>query len=117
MSEKTLKNLTNQVVSFRDARDWKQFHNPKDMALSLMLEAAELGELFQWVNESQLDACVEEKRKELSHELADVLYWVLLLANDLDINLEEAFEEKMGLNDSKYPIGTAKGSAKKYSEL
>lgn len=117
MSEKTLKNLTDQVVSFRNARDWKQFHNPKDMALSLMLEAAELGELFQWVSEPQLDACVREKREELSNELADVLYWVLLLANDLDINLEEAFEKKMGLNDSKYPLERAKGSAKKYSEL
>ncbi len=112
-----LKNLTERVVAFRDARDWKQFHKPKDMALSLALEAAEVLEVFQWKSESEIDSALPELRERLGEELSDVLYWVLLLAHDAQIDLRAAFERKMEKNETKYPTALAKGSNKKYSEL
>lgn len=113
----TFDNLTEKVIKFRDARDWKQFHNPKDVALSLMLEAAELGEHFQWKDADEIRKHVESKREEVGEELADVLYWVLLLSHDLGIDLVEALKDKMKKNDEKYPIEKAKGSNKKYNNL
>ncbi len=112
-----LQELTQRVVSFRDARDWKQFHNVKDIALSLMLEAGEVGEIFQFKGECELDAVVEQKRHQLGEELSDVLYWVLLMANDAGIDLERAFAEKLQRNEEKYPVEKAKGCNKKYTEL
>ncbi len=109
-----LQNITSQILKFRDARDWKQFHNPKDMALSLILEASELAEHFQWKSESDLKTL---DREAIGDELADVLYWVLLLASDLGIDLEKAFHTKMKKNERKYPIEKAKGKSDKYSEL
>jgi NTP pyrophosphatase (non-canonical NTP hydrolase) len=112
-----LRELTQKVVSFRDARDWKQFHNVKDIALSLMLEAGEVGEIFQFKGERELDAVVEQKRAQLGEELSDVLYWVLLMAHDAGIDLEQAFEKKLKHNEEKYPVEKSKGSNKKYTEL
>jgi NTP pyrophosphatase (non-canonical NTP hydrolase) len=112
----TLDDLTNQVVQFRDERDWKQFHNPKDMALSLCLEAAELLELTQWRDGERLEAHLREHRSAVGDELADVLYWVLLIAHDLDIDLTTAFTAKMATNADKYPIAQARGSREKYAE-
>jgi NTP pyrophosphatase (non-canonical NTP hydrolase) len=114
---KTLSELTKKIVSFRDARDWKQFHKPKDMALSLMLEAAEVGELFQWKDDEEIAGAMLELRKDLGRELSDVLYWVALMAHDCGVDLETAFEEKMTENEQKYPVGSARGSKKKYSEV
>lgn len=113
----TLQELTKRIVSFRDARDWKQFHKPKDMALSLMLESAEVGELFQWKGDSEIEEKLPSMREELGRELSDVLYWVLLMAHDSGVDLGAAFERKMSENERKYPAELAKGSAKKYSEL
>jgi len=110
-----IKDLTEKVLAFRDARDWKQFHNPKDMALSLMLEAGEVVEHFQWKNNKEIEEYVKEKKEEIGDELADVLYWVLLMSNDLDIDIIEATNRKMEKNDKKYPADKAKGSAKKYT--
>lgn len=111
-----LATLSAQILSFRDERDWRQFHNPKDQALSLVLEAAELMELTQWRNGEALDHHLAEKREELSDELADVLGWVLLIAADRGIDLGEAFARKMAKNHAKYPADQVRGSAKKYSE-
>lgn len=111
-----LARMTAEIVAFRDERDWKQFHNPKDMALSLLLEASELAEIFQWKNGAEIAAAVEEKKTALGHELADVLYWVLLLAHDTGIDLPTAFQNKLGLNREKYPAEKFRGSSKKYSE-
>jgi NTP pyrophosphatase (non-canonical NTP hydrolase) len=105
------------VLDFREERDWKQFHNPKDQALSLVLEAAELLELMQWKNGRQLRQFLARNKRRVSEELADVLGWVLLIANDLRIDLGEAFERKIELNRRKYPVEKARGSAKKYTEL
>lgn len=114
---KTLKDLTARIISFRDARDWKQFHHPKDMALSLMLESAEVAELFQWKSDAQIEQEIPEIRDALGRELSDVMYWILLLAHDCGVDLSSSFEAKMQENEAKYPIERAKGSSKKYTEL
>ena len=114
---KTLEELTARIVAFRDARDWKQFHTLKDMALSLMLESGEVGELFQWKGDSEIASKLPELRQELGRELSDVLYWVLLMANDAGVDLAKAFESKIAENEVKYPVDRAKGSSRKYSEL
>ena len=89
-----IEHLTKRITAFRDARDWKQFHNPKDMSLSLVLEAAEVMEHFQWKNKEEMDKYVQTNKGDISEELADVLYWILLMSNDLKINVLEALEKK-----------------------
>lgn len=115
MSE--LKKMQISIQEFRQARDWKQFHNPKDCAISLSLEAAEVLEHFQWKSSEEVESYIKSDKSKISHELADVLYWVLLMATDLDIDIECAFYEKMTKNEAKYPVAKAKGSHKKYTEL
>lgn len=112
-----MKELQKIVVDFRDKRDWKQFHNPKDMAISLVLEATEFMEHFQWKNPEEMDMHIVENKEHLAEELSDVLYWVLLIANDLNIDLEESFKEKIEKNDRKYPVEKSKGNHKKYTEI
>jgi dCTP diphosphatase len=116
MSRPTLEDLAKLVLEFREERDWKQFHNPKDMALSLSLEAGEVLELMQWRNGAKLEAHLKANKERLGEELADVLGWILLLAHDQGIDLGEAFGKKIELNKRKYPVEKAKGSAKKYTE-
>ncbi len=113
----SIRALTAAVLAFRDARDWRQFHTPKDTAVSLALEAAEVLELMQWRNGDELAAHLEKNREALGHELSDVLYWVLLIAHDHDIDLGAAFMEKLLLNEQKYPVAKAQGSARKYTEF
>ena len=117
MAEKTVSELTELVLKFRDERDWKQFHNPKDQALSLCLEAAELLEIMQWRNAAELDKHLESNKQRLGEELSDVLGWVLLLAHDQQIDLASAFARKIQINCEKYPTDKAKGVATKYTEL
>jgi NTP pyrophosphatase (non-canonical NTP hydrolase) len=112
-----IKSLTNKVITFRDDRDWKQFHNAKDIALSLSLEAAEVLELYQWKTGSAIDAVAIEQQHALADELADVLYYTLLMAHDQGIDLESALMGKLKKNADKYPVEKAKGSNKKYTEL
>lgn len=99
---------------FRDERDWQQFHNPKDVALSLTLEAAELLELFQWSG-SAVD--VPERREQMAQELADVLLYCVAFADATGIDIPEAMAAKMALNRQKYPADKARGSSRKYDEL
>lgn len=106
-----------KIVKFRDERNWKQFHNPKDLALSLVLEAAEVMEHFQWKDKKEMNKYIQENKEEIGDELSDVLYWVLLLSNDLDINISEAFERKLKKNQKKYPVEKAKNSHQKYDKL
>lgn len=117
MSADRLADLTARVLRFRDERDWKQFHNPKDMAVSLALEAAELMELMQWRNGADLEAHLATRREAMADELADVLGWVLLLAHDHGIDLARAFEDKMLKNERKYPLDKARGRSTKYTDL
>ena len=112
-----LDELQHKIVEFRDERNWKQFHNPKDLAISLSLEAAELLEHFQWKSPAEIKAHLKTKHNDVSDELVDVLYWVLLMAHDLKIDLPKEFERKMKKNAKKYPNNAAKNSHKKYTEL
>lgn len=114
---KNLDEITERLVAFRDARDWKQFHALKDIALSLMLEAGEVGEIFQFKSESEIAEKLESLQERIGDELSDVLYWTLLMAHDSGVDLAEAFERKMSRNELKYPLEKAKGSNKKYTDL
>ena len=90
-----IKDLTDRVIKFRDQRDWKQFHNPKDAAIAMTLEVSELLEHFQWRNEEEVREHIRKYKKELGEELADVLFWVLLMSHDLKIDIKKASEEKI----------------------
>lgn len=113
----TLAKLIERIVSFRDERDWAQFHKPKDVALSLMLEAGEVGEIFQFKSEDEIARDIEGVRARVGEELSDVLYWTLLMAHDMGIDLESAFDKKMVKNEAKYPVEKAKGNNRKYDAL
>jgi NTP pyrophosphatase (non-canonical NTP hydrolase) len=113
----TLRTLTKKIIAFRDARNWRQFHNPKDVAISLALEAAELLEHFQWKNPEEIARHVKAKKADISDELADVLYWVLLLGHDLEIDLGRAVARKLKKNAKKYPVKKARGRHTKYDKL
>ena len=116
-TQATLAALQQRIRTFCDDRNWDQFHNPKDLSISLALEAAEVMEHFQWKNVEEMTIHATEHKQEVGEEIADVLYWVLLLANKLKIDLPAVFEQKMQKNEAKYPIEKAKGSHKKYTEL
>ena len=103
-----------RVLRFRDDRDWRQFHTPKDLAISMSLEAAELLELFQW---SGTDLECTEKRDKLREELADVLSYCILMADVCGLDLDEIMNEKITKNEAKYPVEKARGNAAKYTEL
>lgn len=109
--------LQQRIIAFRDARDWKHFHNPKDLAISLILEASELLEHFQWKSDAEMSTHVTQQKEAVADELADVFYWVLLIAHDLNIDLKESFFRKMEKNERKYPADRASGNHKKYTEL
>ena len=103
--------ITNQIIEFRDARDWEQFHNPKDLAVAISAEAGELLETFLWKKWEEAD---KEKIKE---ELADVLIFSYLLADKYKLDIEEIMLDKIRLNNEKYPVDKSKGSSKKYNIL
>lgn len=109
--------LQQKIVEFRDQRNWKQFHNPKDLAISLNLEAAEVLEHFQWKSSEEITKHLTDHKDEVAEELADVLYWVLLMAHDLDIDIVAASTQKMRKNAKKYPMHKARDNHKKYTEL
>lgn len=112
-----IQRLTQIISKFRDARDWKQFHNPKDVALSLVLEATEVMEHFQWKDAKEIEEHIKKHKKEIGEELADVLYWVLLISHDLHIDIKKSLERKLIVANEKYPVEKSKGNHKKYTEL
>ncbi|MBI2047635.1 MAG: nucleotide pyrophosphohydrolase [Parcubacteria group bacterium] len=114
---KNLEELTKRIIAFRNARDWEQFHNPKDVALSLVLEAAEVMEHFQWKSKEEIEKYVVDSKLDIAEELADVLYWVLLMSNDLNIDVLDSLEKKISKNEEKYPVEKAKGRHTKYTKL
>ena len=103
-----------QVLKFRDDRNWRQFHNPKDLAISISLEASELLEVFQWSAE---DVRCEDKMDRIREELADVLNYCILMADACGLDLDEIIQEKVRKNAEKYPVDQAFGSKEKYTEL
>ena len=102
------------ILKFRDDRNWKQFHNPKDLAISLSLEASELLEVFQW---SGTDLECKDKLGKVKEELADVLNYCVLLASAYNLDIDQIMQDKVRQNEKKYPIEKAFGSSKKYTEL
>ncbi len=108
------KETMTQILQFRDDRDWKQFHNPKDLAISISLESAELLEIFQW---SADDLYCEDKKDKIKEELADVLIYAALLADCCGLDIDEIIQNKIKKNNDKYPVGKAKGSKEKYDRL
>ena len=113
----TIEELIEIATKFRDEREWRQFHTPKELAIQLMLEAGELLELMQWKNGEELARHLTKRREDVADELADVMHSVVLIADEMGIDLGEAFKQKMQKNARKYPVEKARGSAKKYDEL
>jgi dCTP diphosphatase len=111
--------LQKQIEDFRRARDWTQFHTPKDVVLSLLIEAGELAEHFQFKSEAEARDYLRaaKSRRAVADELSDVLYWMLLLAIDANIDVAQAFARKMRHNARKYPVRKAKGRSTKYTRL
>ena len=104
----------NQILKFRDDREWKQFHNPKDLAISISLESAELLEVFQW---SGLDTSCDEKIEEIKEELADILIYCVEMADACELDIDEIIQKKLITNNKKYPVDKAKGKSDKYNKL
>jgi len=112
MSE--IKEIIEELTKFRNARDWKQFHDSKNLATAISIEAAELNELFLWKTAEESEQVDESKIKE---ELADIFSFALLLADKHDLNVKEIILEKIKINNEKYPVSKSKGTAKKYVDL
>lgn len=108
------KETVNKVLKFRDDRDWKQFHDPKDLAISISLEASELLEVFQW---SRDDVYCLYKIDKIKEELADVVNYCILMADACNLDLDKIITDKIKLNAAKYPVDKAKGTSTKYNEL
>lgn len=112
-----LAELSKAVARFARERDWEQFHTPKNLALSLTIEAAEVAEIFQWLTDEQARALPASKKEHLADELADTFTYLLKLADAYGIDLVKAAHAKLEKNAVKYPVEKSKGSAKKYDEL
>jgi len=106
--------IVQKLIAFRDERDWKKFHTPQNIAKSIVLEAAELLEIFQWKKTNSIS---EKDKKEISEEMADIYNWLLLMSHDLNIDLEDAALKKIDTNAKKYPVEKSRGKAKKYTQL
>ena len=113
-----LRLITDKLIAFRRERDWEQFHRPKDLAISIVLEAAELLEEFQWKNDDEVRRYLQEGGlSSISEEIADIAIYITILSHDLGIDLAEEMEKKIRKNEKKYPVGKSKGSSKKYDKL
>lgn len=117
MTADPLLELRDALRQFASERDWNQFHSPKNLAIALCVEAAELLEHFQWLSETESTVMPSERRDQVRHEMADVLLYLIRLADKLNIDLAAAAAEKIQLNADKYPIDKARGNAKKYTEF
>jgi NTP pyrophosphatase (non-canonical NTP hydrolase) len=116
MKTQSLQHLAEHLRQFAADRDWEQFHSPKNLAMALSVEVAEITEHFQWLTEEQSRDLDPAKRGEVEQELADALIYLVRLADQLGIDLLEAAERKLAVNEQKYPAEQVRGSAKKYSE-
>lgn len=114
---KSIDELQAAVRVFTDERDWGQFHTPKNLIMALTGEVGELSEIFQWLTAEQAEQLDSQQRKHASDELADVLIYLLRLADVLGIDLSRAVQDKLAANSRKYPIDQARGNATKYTQL
>ena len=106
-----------QLRQFAEERDWEQFHSPKNLSMALSVEISEIVEHFQWLTEEQSKNLPNDKLEEVATELADTFIYLIRLADKLEIDLLAAAQRKHEVNEQKYPVGKAKGNAKKYTEL
>ncbi|HIE00391.1 MAG TPA: nucleotide pyrophosphohydrolase [Thiotrichaceae bacterium] len=111
-----LETLRQRLAEFAAMRDWDQFHSPKNLAMALIAEAAELVEHFQWLSEEESRHLSPEKKQAVSHELADVLIYLIRIADKLDIDLITAAEAKIQINETRYPVDLVKGDARRAEE-
>lgn len=118
-NERKIHELKEKIKEFCDDRDWDQFHNAKELAIALSIEASELLEIFRWKTHEEVDELFknEKKKEDIEDEMADVLYFLVRIAQKYDIDLSEALDRKIEKNDKKYPVDKAKGSSKKYNEF
>lgn len=112
----SLEQLRQRLAAFAKARDWEQFHSPKNLAMALIVEAAELVEHFQWMKQSESENLAPEKLQEVAYEMADIMVYLLRLAERLDIDLLATVQQKMQITAAKYPADKVRGSSKKYTE-
>ena len=105
-----------RIRQFVDERDWEQFHSPKNLAMAMIVEAAELVEIFQWMTEEQSLSLDSKNHQRAKEEIADVMVYLLRLADRLDIDVLEAIDSKLAMNQEKYPAHLVRGDSKKYSE-
>ena len=112
-----MKELTKKIRAFAQNRDWDQFHSPKNLAMALSVEVAEVVEHFQWLTQEESNRLDAEKLKQIREEIGDVMIYLARLADRLGIDPVQAAEEKMQINEKKYPVEKAKGLATKYTEL
>ena len=112
-----IKQITEKIKTFRDERDWMQFHDPKNMAVSIMLEASELLEHFQWKTTKEVDKYARQNHAEIKDEIADIALYLFELADNLGISLIDAMDQKLKKNEMKYPVEKAKGKHTKYNKL
>ena len=107
-----IKEIQNKLEKFAEDRDWNQFHSPKNLVMALTSEVGELNDLFQWLTEDQSN---NVDKDEIRQEIADIFIYLLRLSDKLDIDLEEALQEKIEINANKYTVDLAKGNATKYN--
>ena len=112
----SLEQIKTRLRDFAAARDWDQFHSPKNLAMALIVEAAELVEHFQWLTEEQSQTLPPKKLAEVEQEIADIQIYLIRLADKLGVDMEKAVNAKIELNEKKYPVGKVRGSAEKYNE-
>jgi len=112
-----LQSLSTQINKFTQARDWEQFHNPKDLAIALGIEVSELQELMLWVSTEKSAERVNERMTEVENEVGDILIYLLRFCEVTGIDPIKAAQEKMKLNAEKYPVEKSRGNSKKYTEL
>ena len=108
--------LTRKIREFVDERDWEQFHSPKNLAMAMVVEAAELVEIFQWMSEEDSRNLTAQQKQRAEEEIADVMNYLIRISDQLNIDLIKAAESKIELNARKYPAGLVRGKSKKYSE-
>jgi NTP pyrophosphatase (non-canonical NTP hydrolase) len=113
----TVEVIQAQIRTFRDEREWMQFHDPKNMATAISVEAAELLEHFLWVDSTKSEALAKERLPQIADEMADIGIYLLELADNLGINILVEIENKLNRNQNRYPVAKAKGSSKKCSEF
>lgn len=113
----TIEELTAEIRAFRDARDWLQFHNPKELAVAITAEAGELLQHFVWQDAAQSEQRIVERKAEIESEIADVAILLFELADNSGIDLATVMRAKLARNEERYPVAKAKGSNKKYNEL